>query len=202
VIEILRVKKHAAEFGRATDDHRIPQGDPGTLMGPDSTKDIVRGRCVDTSAGHVSNDLLGCRRVERLRLARAIADAGFGAAVRMLGYKTTWNGGTLIPAGRWYPSSKTCSGCGAVKAKLARSERAYRCHGCGLALDRDVNAAANLLGLAVSGTERRNACGGTVRPGTAGHVPVNQEPGTAHAGKTGTASGQPLAAGHELTYTH
>jgi Transposase DDE domain len=66
VIEILRVKKHAAEFGRATDDHRIPQGDPGTLMGPDSGKDIVRGRCVDTSAGHISNDLLGCRRVERL----------------------------------------------------------------------------------------------------------------------------------------
>jgi putative transposase len=136
------------------------------------------------------------------RLARAVADAGFGAAVRMLGYKTTWNGGTLVLAARWYPSSKTCSGCGAVKAKLALSERTYRCHACGLALDRDVNAARNLLGLAVSGTERINACGGTVRPGTAGHVPVKQEPGTAHAGKTGTASGQPLAAGHELTYTH
>ncbi len=45
------------------------------------------------------------------RLARAIADQGFGAARRMLGYKTTWNSGTLIVADRWFPSSKTCSGC-------------------------------------------------------------------------------------------
>ena len=107
-----------------------------------------------------------------------------------------------MPADRWYPSSKTCSGCGTVKAKLALSERTYRCDACGLALDRDVNAARNLLCLAVSGTERINACGGTVRPGTAGHVPVNQEPGTAHAGKTGTAARQQAAAGRELTHAH
>ena len=75
------------------------------------------------------------------RLARAVADQGFGQARRMLGYKTTWNGGSLLPAGRWFPSSKTCSGCGAVKAKLALSERTYRCEACGLVLDRDVNAA-------------------------------------------------------------
>ncbi len=150
----------------------------------------------------VAEDLNVTGMTRNRRLARAVADAGFGAAVRMLGYKTTWNGGTLVLAGRWYPSSKTCSGCGAVKAKLALSERTYRCHGCGLVIDRDVNAAANLLGLAVSGTERINACGGTVRPGTTGQVPVNQEPGTAHAGKTGTASGQPLAATRELTHAH
>ena len=129
------------------------------------------------------------------RLARAIADQGFGTARRMLGYKAAWNGGRLVVAGRWFPSSKTCSGCGDVKAKLALSERTYRCGHCGLALDRDVNAARNLLYLAASGAERLNACGGTVRPGSAGHVPLNQEPGTAHAGKTGTAAGQPVAAG-------
>ena len=128
------------------------------------------------------------------RLARAIADQGFGQARRMLGYKTTWNGGRLILAGRFYPSSKTCSGCGAVKAKLALSERTYVCTACGLALDRDVNAAVNLLKLAASGAESINACGGTVRPGLAGRVPVKQEPGTAAAGKTGTAAPQGTAA--------
>jgi transposase len=46
------------------------------------------------------------------------------------------NGGRLIVAGRWYPSSETCSGCGAVKAKLALSERTYACAACGLVLDR------------------------------------------------------------------
>ena len=65
---------------------------------------------------------------------------------------------------------------------------------CGLVIDRDVNAARNLLQLAVSGTESQNACGGTVRPGLAGLVPVNQEPGTALAGQTGTAAGQLAAA--------
>jgi putative transposase len=150
----------------------------------------------------VAEDLNVAGMTRNRRLARAVADQGFAAAARMLGYKTTWNGGTLVMAGRWYPSSKTCSGCGAVKAKLALSERTYRCHACGLALDRDVNAARNLLGLAVSGTERVNACGGTVRPGTAGQVPVNQEPGTAHAGKTGTAARQQAAAGRELTHAH
>jgi transposase len=134
------------------------------------------------------------------RLARAIADQGFGQARRMLGYKTTWRGGQLIIASRWFPSSRTCSGCGTVKAKLALSERTYTCPCCGLDLDRDINAAANLLKLAASGAESQNASRGTVRPGPAGHVPVKEEPGTATAGQTGTASGQPLAAGQELTH--
>jgi putative transposase len=129
------------------------------------------------------------------RLARAISDQGFGSARRMLAYKTAWNGGTLIVAGRWFPSSKTCSACGAVKAKLSLSERTYRCEHCGLVLDRDVNAARNLLHLAASGAESRNACGGTARPGLAGHVPGKQEPGTARAGKTGTVLAQAGTAG-------
>jgi putative transposase len=81
-----------------------------------------------------------------------------------------------------------------VKAKLSLSERRYQCDDCGLVLDRDINAARNLLNLAASGAERVNACGGMARPRTARHVPVNQEPGTADAGKTGTATRQREAA--------
>jgi putative transposase len=131
-------------------------------------------------------------------LARAVSDQGLGTARRMLAYKAAWKSGTLIVADRWHPSSKTCSGCGAVKAKLALSERTYRC-GCGLVLDRDVNAARNLLALAASGTERLNDCGGTVRPGDAGHVLMKQEPGTPHGDKTGTAARQQAAVGGKLT---
>ena len=142
------------------------------------------------------------------RLSRAVADQGFGAARRMLGYKTTWRGGQLIVADRWYPSSKTCSGCGTVKAKLSLSERTYRCGHCGLALGRDVNAAANLLTLAASGAESLNACQAQVRPGPAGHraqprtTGKTQEPGAAPAGKTGTAARQQAAAGQELAHAH
>jgi len=128
------------------------------------------------------------------RLARAVADQGFGQARRMLGYKTTWNGGKLIAADRWFPSSKMCSACGTVKAKLPLSERTYRCGTCGLVTGRDVNAARNLLQLAASGAESQNACGAAVRPGLARHAAVKQEPGTADAGKTGTAPRQRGAA--------
>jgi putative transposase len=126
----------------------------------------------------VVEDLNVAGMTRNRRLARPVADQGFGAARRMLGYKTRWNGGTLVTAGRWYPSSKTCSGCGTVKTKLGLSERTYRCDACGLVLDRDVNAARNLLSLAPSGAERRNAGGGTARPRPARHVPANPEPGT------------------------
>ena len=53
-----------------------------------------------------------------------------------------------MTAGRFYPSSKICSGCGVVKAKLALSERTCTCAVCGLVIGRDVNAARNLLKLA------------------------------------------------------
>jgi putative transposase len=78
----------------------------------------------------------------------------------------------------------------------------YACDTCGLVLDRDVNAAVNLLKLAASGAESLNTCGGTVRPGLAGHVPVKQEPGTPDEDETGTATGQPAAANKEHSHAH
>ena len=56
------------------------------------------------------------------------------------------------------------------------------------------NSARNLRDLAASGAESLNACGGTVRPGHAGRVPLKQEPGTASADETGTAARQREAA--------
>ena len=138
----------------------------------------------------VTEDLNVAGMMRNRRLARAISDQGFGTAKRMLGYKTGWNGRTLITAGRWFASSKTCSACGTVKAKLSLSERVFRCQECGLVTGRDVNAARNLLKLAASGAERVNARGGTARPGPAGHVPVKREPGTPHGDKTGTVPRQ------------
>jgi putative transposase len=80
-------------------------------------------------------------------LNRAIADAAPAELRRQLGYKTTWYGSQLVTADRWYPSSKTCSACGAVKAKLAQADRQYHCDHCGAVLDRDLNAAINLARL-------------------------------------------------------
>jgi len=77
-------------------------------------------------------------------LARALSDAGLADLGRLLAYKAAWYGCQLTVADRWYPSSKTCSGCGQLKPDLTLADRTYRCAVCGLSLDRDVNAAINL----------------------------------------------------------
>lgn len=78
-------------------------------------------------------------------------------------------------ADRWYPSSKTCSGCGVAKAKLRLSERTFAGTECGLILDRDENAALNLAALVKrhvdgSGPETVNGRGAdpNTAPGAAG----------------------------------
>ena len=83
--------------------------------------------------------------VRNRSLAKSISDAGWGEFVRQLQYKGEWHGCRIAQVGRFYPSSKTCSACGAVKESLALSERRWVCAGCGAIHDRDVNAAQNLL---------------------------------------------------------
>jgi putative transposase len=78
------------------------------------------------------------------RLAKSLADAAMGEAGRCLSYKCGWYGADLSRAGRWFPSSKTCSGCGHKKQRLELSDRTYHCEDCGLDIDRDLNAAVNL----------------------------------------------------------
>ena len=138
----------------------------------------------------VAEDLNVAGMAKNHYLAAAIVDQGFGQVRRMLAYKTAWSGGRLVLADRFYPSSKTCSGCGAVKAKLALSERTYQCGSCGLVTDRDVNAARNLLNLAASGAESINA---RASGQTIGHAVMKREPGTHDWGKTGTAVWQRAA---------
>lgn len=129
---------------------------------------------------HISvEDLNVVGMVKNHHLAKAVSDAAFGEFRRQLEYKTARSGAALHVIDRWYPSSKTCSKCGAVKAKLSLAERVYRCDGCGLSMDRDLNAAVNIL-VAGSAPETINAHRGTVRrggqPGRATQVPVKCEP--------------------------
>jgi putative transposase len=90
---------------------------------------------------------LSNNKLAKAGLNRAILDTAPGEFRRQLAYKLAWRGGNLVVAGRFFPSSKTCSSCRSVKTKLSLSTRTYRC-GCGLELDRDLNAARNLEALA------------------------------------------------------
>jgi putative transposase len=78
-------------------------------------------------------------------LAQALGDAAFGTFERFLTQKVKARGGKVQKVGRFYPSSKTCSCCGYVKTALALSERTFVCAECGFTLDRDLNAAINIL---------------------------------------------------------
>ena len=124
--------------------------------------------------------------VRNRRLARAIADSGMGRVRRLLGYKCRWAGGRLVEADTFFASSKTCSSCGTVKAKLSLAERTFRCQACGLVLDRDVNAARNLAALvAGSGPETiQNACVRDCQP-------------TGNGGRSGNPDGGREAAGSQ-----
>lgn len=92
-------------------------------------------------------------------LARAISDASWSELRRQLEYKAEWYGREVVAIDRWYPSSKTCSTCGAIVEKLPLNIREWTCR-CGTVHDRDINAAKviHAAGLAVS------ACGDGVRP--------------------------------------
>jgi putative transposase len=136
--------------------------------------------------------------VRNRRLARALSDAGVAELRRQLGYKTAWYGSRLVVADRFYPSSKTCSACGWVKAKLTLAERTFTCEACGLRIDRDLNAARNLANLvqhvAQSGWETVNACGADRKTQSAGLVATKQEAGTERSsGGTGIAVPQGAA---------
>ncbi len=100
-------------------------------------------------------------------LNRAILDVAPGELRRQLGYKCSWYGSALLVAGRWYPSSTTCSGCGGRKPSLPLAERMFRCENqaCGLVIDRDLNAALNLAALARTVVVTGTASSGGNRPG-------------------------------------
>lgn len=125
----------------------------------------------------VVEDLNVAGMLRNRRLARRIADAGWGELRRQLSYKSEWRGGKLVVADRFYASSKLCSGCGALKTKLRLSERSYHCETCGITLDRDLNAARNLAALAneVRTSTSSPSCGATLNepagnPHKASHV--------------------------------
>ena len=84
------------------------------------------------------------------RLAQAVNDVSFGEIRRQIEYKAATNGVKVLKVDRFYPSSKTCSVCGAVKEDMTLSDRTYRCDKCGAVFDRDYNASRNLLGQLVN----------------------------------------------------
>ncbi len=115
------------------------------------------------------------------KLAQAIADVGLGEFRRQMTYKARWYGNRLYAAHRFFPSTQLCSQCHRLPTvPLDLSVRTYQCEHCGLVLDRDLNAARNLVWLYTASSAEINACGEIVRPIVLAlaAVSVKQEPNT------------------------
>ena len=80
-----------------------------------------------------------------LHLGKSVHDLGWRIFVSMLEYKCRIFGKVLIKVDCFYPSSKTCRSCGYVHKNLQLSDRLYVCPECGNLMDRDWQAAMNIL---------------------------------------------------------
>jgi len=92
----------------------------------------------------VLEDLNVSGMMKNKHLSKAIQQQNFYEFRRQICYKAGWNNIGVVFAGRFFPSSKTCSCCGNVKKGLKLSDRVYKCEKCGLVIDRDFNASINL----------------------------------------------------------
>ena len=79
------------------------------------------------------------------KLADSIGELNFGEFRRILTYKSVWYGRDLVFVDRFYPSSKTCNHCGYINKALKLQDRQWRCPQCGKIIERDYNAALNIL---------------------------------------------------------
>ena len=91
----------------------------------------------------VLEDLSVSGMMKNKHLSKAVQQQGFYEFRRQIEYKAKWNTIPVIIAERFFPSSKLCSCCGAIKRDLKLSDRIYECK-CGNRIDRDYQASLNL----------------------------------------------------------
>ncbi|MFJ9567887.1 RNA-guided endonuclease InsQ/TnpB family protein [Streptomyces fuscichromogenes] len=130
-------------------------------------------RLISENQGIAVEDL-SVAGLARTKLAKSVHDAGWASFIGMLEYKAARYGRTLVRIGRFTPTSRTCSACGAVDGPKPLYVREWTCAACGVVHDRDHNAAINVktaAGLAVS------ACGAPVGPGA---IPAQREETGSH----------------------
>ncbi len=86
---------------------------------------------------------------QSFRLGKSTLDNGFGMFRTFLQYKLEERGKRLIKIDKWFPSSKMCRFCGTVNSSLTLADRIWTCD-CGKTLNRDENAAINILNVGLS----------------------------------------------------
>ena len=120
--------------------------------------------------------------VRNRKLAKSIHDAGWGTFIRWLNYYGTMHDIPVIAVPPHYTSQK-CSDCGTI-VKKSLSVRTHICTGCGVVLDRDHNAALNILYKALNGTEGHSGTSGQDPQNASGDL-ASATPSKRRSGKSG-----------------
>jgi putative transposase len=141
----------------------------------------ISRRLVDENQVIYAEDLNVKGMLANHRLAKRIADSGWGELFRQLAYKGEWYGTDFHQIHRFFPSSKRCHNCGYIYQDLRLSEREWACPECGTTHDRDKNAALNieLFGHA----ERTDGTSGTHTPGESGVARSSNQEATRFSGR-------------------
>lgn len=138
---VLSRRHHELAERRATTLHQLTKR-LATGWSVVAVEDLHVAGMTRSARGTVNNPGRNIRA--KAGLNRAILDVAPGELRRQLTYKTGWYGSSLVVCDRFYPSTQTCSACGA-KAKLTLADRVFRCAACGFGpIDRDLNAARNI----------------------------------------------------------
>ena len=104
-------------------------------------------------------------------LAKSISDAGWGEFLRQLQYKGAWGGCRVEAIDRFFPSSRKCRKCGYHNADLTLADREWECPNCHTLLDRDTNAAGNVLDEGLARAKQQEKCrAGIARTQTPGEM--------------------------------
>ena len=158
----------------------------------------VSSRIVNENQVIVSEDLNVKCMLKNHKLAKSISDASFGTFCNMIAYKSNEQYRQYVKIGTFYPSSKLCHCCGFKYKGLKLDERFWTCPNCGTYLDRDENAAINILNeglriLKCGDTDERSERDESLKPVDTGLVTnLEQEPvitcskSTSHAGMSST----------------
>jgi len=98
-------------------------------------------------------------------LAKSVVDASWSEFVHQIKYKSKWNGVLFGQIDRFFPSSKRCNACCWINQSLTLANRGWTCQECGVVVDRDRNAAQNILQFGQLSMVRRDASEPPKRPG-------------------------------------
>ena len=105
----------------------------------------VTNALLDENQVIVMEDLNVKGMIKNHNIAESISEMNFGEFRRMLEYKAKWYGRVVVIIDRFYPSSKKCNHCGYINRELKLSDRQWVCPQCGEVIDRDYNAALNIM---------------------------------------------------------